>query len=279
MKYQLFWVILFSCFLKPSAQPYVDPFQVRLLRAFHGEGSNATPFTHIYAGSDMPLRLNSGKLVVVSPSFENWNIDSAGNNNYLPAVSTIVLPVIFQLPLGGDKWTLQLGAIPRVNSEGLTFSGDVFQFGGIIVANYARKPSLKYRFGVYANKEFFGLFVMPLAGIDWKMNDRDYLFGLLPGRLTYEHKLSDKLYWGGNFRFVTNSYRLADGSYLRIDDNQLSAYMDCYVAKRVVITGEAGYGIFRNLRTGEGYNKNYTRDYDWGDGMFIKLNAAYRIRL
>jgi len=42
---------------------------------------------------------------------------------------------------------------------------------------------------------------------------------------------------------------------------------------------DAGYGIFRKLREGNGRNKNYIKEYDWGDGLFVKLSASYRIRL
>lgn len=261
------------------SQPYVDPLNIRYTKAFENENHSGTPFQHLYIGSDMPMRLNSGKLIVISPFFESWNIDSSDNKNFLPTVSTIALPVIAQLPLVKDKWSIQIGVIPRYNSEGLEINGNTFQIGGIVVANYIKKPTLKYRFGVYVNKEFFGAFIIPLAGIDWKINDRDYLYGLLPGRLSYEHKLSAQFYWGANFRFITNSYLLNNGSYLRIDDNQLSAYLDFYPSRRIVLTGEAGYGIFRKLRSGNGFNKDYTHDYDWGDGLFIKLNASYRIRL
>lgn len=269
--------IIFS--LQLIAQPYVDPLNIRYTKAFESKSPSGTPFQYLYVGSDMPLRLNSGKLIVISPNFESWNIDSSGNKTFLPTVSSIALPVIAQLPLAKDKWTIQIGVIPRYNSENLKLSGNAFQIGGIVVANYIKKPTLKYRFGVYMNKEFFGTFIIPLAGIDWKINDRNYLFGLLPGRLSYEHKLSDQFYCGGNFRFITNSYLLANNNYLRIDDNQLSAYLDFYPAKRIVLTGEAGYGIFRKLRSGNGANKNYITDYNWNDGLFVKLNASYRIRL
>ena len=122
-------------------------------------------------------------------------------------------------------------------------------------------------------------YVIPLAGIDWKINNNNYLFGLLPGRLTFEHRLNNSLYTGATFRAITNSYRLNNGNYLRIDDNQISLYLDYYPAKHVAITLEPGYGIFRKLRSGNGHNKNYISDYNWNDGAFIKLSAAYRIRL
>ena len=119
---------------------------------------------------------------------------------------------------------------------------------------------------------------MPLLGTDWRIDEKNYLFGLLPGRLTYEHQWSNKLYGGATFRAITNSYRLSNGQYLRLDDNQLSLYLDYYPAKHLCITLEPGYGVFRQMRTGIN-NRDYLTDRNWGNGMFIKLSASYRVRL
>ncbi|HET9432888.1 MAG TPA: hypothetical protein VFO37_03985, partial [Chitinophagaceae bacterium] len=143
---------------------------------------------------------------------------------------------------------------------------------------WARKAQQKFRFGVYVNDEFFGVFVMPLIGADWKIDEKNYLFGLLPGRLTWEHQWRKNLFGGATFRAITNSYRLSGGQYLRLDDNQVSIYMDYYPAKRFCITLEPGYGVFRKMRTGIN-DKQYLTNRNWGDGPFIKLSTTYRIRL
>jgi hypothetical protein len=110
------------------------------------------------------------------------------------------------------------------------------------------------------------------------MDQKNYFFGLLPGRFTWEHQFNNRLYGGMTFRAITNSYRLQNGQYLRIDDNQLSTFLDMYPLKNICFTLEPGYGILRKLRTGTN-NRDYITDEKWGDGLFIKLSAAYRIRL
>lgn len=268
--------LLLMIFTSAFSQPYVDPLNTRYTNAFRNK--NGTPFTYLYIGSDLPIKLKNNGYVVFSPSYENWNIDSAATKNYLPQVSSIALPVSAVIPLNKDHWALTVTAIPRFNSQAMKFENS-FQMGGVLLATYKRNETLKYKFGMYANREFFGTFVMPLAGIDWKINQRNNLFGVLPGRLTYEHKLNNNFYTGATFRAITNSYKLANGNYLRIDDNQLSGFLDCYATKHIVFSGEAGYGIMRKLRSGKGFNKNYLTDYNWGDGLFVKLCASYRIRL
>jgi len=278
MHKKLFFLIACMATLNIIAQPYVDPLNIRYTRAFHTMNGKATPFSHLYIGPDLPFKMKKNKFIVLSPFYEKWNIDSSSNKDYLPSVSCIGLAMSTIFPLDKNHWSLTITAIPRFNSEGLKLDNS-FQIGGLLLAGYKKNENLKYKFGVYVNNEFFGVFVMPLAGIDWKINDRDHLFGILPGRLTFEHKLNNNFYTGATFRAITNSYRLSNGSYLRIADNQLSGFIDCYATKHIVISGEAGYGIFRSLHSGTSRNKNYTTDYNWSDGMFIKICTSYRIRL
>jgi hypothetical protein len=270
-------VICGSLLTAAKAQPYIDPLNIRHTSAFRNKNKNGTPFTHIYIGSDLPVKFKKNVVLVFSPFYENWNIDSAGNH-LLRGMQGVAFPVSLIIPLN-KAWSLTFTGIPRFNSEDLKVNNSSFQWGNVFLATFGKQENLKYKFGVYVNSQFFGLFVIPLAGIDWKINEKNNLFGVLPGRLTYEHKFSRRLYGGATFRAITNSYRLNTGNYLRVDDNQLSAFLDLYPAKNIVFTLEPGYGIMRKLRSGKERNKKYIRDYNWGDGLFLRLSASYRIRL
>jgi hypothetical protein len=278
MKKKLLLLVSLTVAVSTMAQPYVDPMNIRYTKAFSNGGKNGTPFSHLYIGPDLPFKMKKNKFIVLSPFFEKWDIDSASNKNYLPQVSSIALAVSALFPLDKMHWSLTVTAIPRFNSQGLKLQNS-FQMGGVLLAAYKKHAHLKYKFGVYVNNDFFGVFVMPLVGIDWNINDRNNLFGILPGRLSFEHKVSTRFYTGATFRAITNSYRLNNGNYLRIEDNQLGGFLDFYATKHIVFTAEAGGGIFRKLRLGREHNKVYLIDYNWGDGMFIKLCTSYRIRL
>lgn len=259
------------------AQPYVDPFQVRYTYGFRNKEAEATPFTHLWAGTDIPIKLKENSYLLLSPYFEQWRLDSANREEIVPGVQSMAFPVGLILPVKNSNWSLTFLPILRSNGEKL-FAENSIQFGGVSFATWARKPNQKFQFGVYLNKEFFGFFVMPLLGTDWRINAKNYLFGLLPGRLTYEHQWSEKFYGGATFRAITNSFRLSNGQFLRLDDNQVSLYLDYYPAKKICITLEPGYGVLRKIRTGIN-NKNYLSERKWGDGPFIKLSASYRVRL
>jgi hypothetical protein len=134
--------------------------------------------------------------------------------------------------------------------------------------------------GLYVNKEFFGLFVMPLFGIDWQMGSRDCLFGVLPGSLTYQHERSRHVKYGITFRAQTNSYHRQLRSFTRVDENQLGAYVDFYVAKKLVINVEGGTSIIRKVRTGKNiYSDDKYTPYAVNDNLYFKMAFAYRLPL
>lgn len=278
MKKKSLFVILQLLCLAALSQPYVDPLQIRYTLATRSSGqSRGTPFSHLWVGSDIPVELKTKTYLLLSPYYESWQIDSAKVKNSIPRVQGLVLPVGVLLPLKNPKWMLSLTGIVRSNGETL-FGKNTFQGGGAGFLSYEKSPGKKWRFGVYVNSDFFGLFVMPLVGVDWKINDRNYMFGLLPGRFTFEHRFNKNLFGGFTFRAITSSFRLDNGLYARLDDNQLSAFLDIYPAKKLCLTLEPGYGIMRKLRSGI-QEKKYLTEGKWGDGFFIKLSAAFRIRL
>src|SRR5215216_8190910 len=82
-----------------KAQPYIEPLHLHYTHAFKDKNTNATPFNYLYIGSDLPVKFKNGTILLLSPFYENWNIDSAGNKNFLPPVSNIVLPVSVIFPL------------------------------------------------------------------------------------------------------------------------------------------------------------------------------------
>ena len=116
------------------------------------------------------------------------------------------------------NWSFLLTGIVRLNESSIN----------------KRNENLTWRLGLYVNNDLFGLFVMPLAGIDWKINARNNLFGILPGNLTYEHKINEHFYYGANFRAITNSYAKSNGYWL-IDENQLGLHLDTYLTKNLVL--------------------------------------------
>jgi hypothetical protein len=275
------WIFLIAALLlgiQTEAQPFVDPFQVRYMNAYSTYDGQNRPFEHLWAGSDLPIKLNKNNMyLLLSPYYEIWRIKPEDKEETYSDVQSIAFPVGLIVPISKTKWSFTVMPTMRVNGE-KPFADNTFQYGGATLITFTRKPLQSFRLGVYTNKEFFGWFIVPLVGVDWRLNEKNYLFGILPGRLTYEHEWNESLYGGATFRAPTSSFRLTDGQYIRLDDQQLSLYLDYYAAKHICFTFEGGYGIFRKIRTGLD-NRDYLTDLKWGNGPFIKLSGSYRIRL
>lgn len=257
------------------AQPFVDPLQIRYTLTDRDD-PNAND-RHLWVGSDLPIKLKENTYLLFSPYFEQWNVTQSGQEDGLYRLQSVSLPAGLILPFGQSNWSLTLMPMIRSNGEKLLAERS-FQLGGAALVGYRRKPDQQFRAGVYVNDEFFGMFVVPLVGVDWRINDRTYLYGNLPGRLAYEYQWDAKWYGGASFRAPTNSYRLNNGEYLRLDDNQLSLYVDYYALPQWCVTLELGGSIFRRLQPTP-YSSDGRRAVDNGFGPFVRLSTAYRIRL
>jgi Domain of unknown function (DUF6268) len=280
------------CFLIMAAlhaQPYLDIASFSYLNS-PGTGlwrrnNTANNFQYYNTGLNLPLILKKdSSIILFSPYAERWDI-RINNIDDLPShLWSLVLPVSIVKPLS-KKWTVTLSAIPRWNGDKTAIFKNSFQMGGAILASYKKQDQLTWKFGIYYNAELSGAFFMPLLGIDWRINNRNNLFGVLPGNLVFEHMITNRIYWGASFKAITNTYTAGfvyagtNAKYLRIDDNQLSLFADFYLLKNIVLNLEAGHAVLRKLRLGvKNDNVKYYYKENMNDDLLLKASLNYRIR-
>lgn len=262
---------------KITAQPYLDIVNLKYTNSPNAglinQNKNDIKIKYFSLGTNLPLLFKNKKdALIFSPYVEEWS--SKINNNKRQRYFSAALPVSFSKTLPYTRWGYLLTGIVRMNDSSINEKGRI-QVGGAFIVNYKRNQNLTWKLGIYLNNELFGVFVMPLAGIDWRINKRNNLFGVLPGNLTYEHKLNEHFYYGANFRAITNSYATSVG-YWRIDENQLGIYLDTYLNKNFVLNIEAGHSMFRKIRTGEKHISKI--DLNVNDNYYFKLTFSYRVR-
>lgn len=270
------FIILFTTSL--YSQSYLEAFQVRYTNAFRNNLYENSVINTVDVNSELPIAINKDFYLLLSPSYSNHQITLENNKSQLPAIHSLRLPVGLIAPIGNSKWSLTFLTLISWNGKEL-FTDDHFQFGTVAFTTFSKKPNKQIRFGVYANKEFFGWFVIPLLGLNWKLNDSNVVFGLLPGRLTFEHKWNSKLYSGLNFRSPLNSYRINSQQYITLYDNQFSLFLDYYLTKPICISLETGWGLFRKIRISTIENNYKINETEKTDGSFIRLCAAYRLKI
>ncbi len=287
------YVIILSAVIMLSknleAQPYIDIVSVKVSVSPNSGKSQAKNIPvqnkHYIAGVLYPVKLKDSSKIILGLYNEGWIITSKRWNGLSNELQALIIPVGFVKPLRG-KWSVATTLISRWNGETGDMYKESFQLGGSLIAAYKKDSNLTFRIGAYYNSEFFGPFIIPLVGVDWKITNKDNLFGLLPQQLTYEHKLSDKFYWGTVYRMFNNSFRTGkygsnnSPAFVRINEMQLLLSADVYLAKRVVFNIEAGHSVFRKIRLGiDDAKKHYYQDDAVNDGFVFKAGLMYRVRL
>ena len=179
-----------------------------------------------------------------SPFADNWRIRI--QDEKVEPVYSVAFPVTYLKSIG-KKWTMAVTPLIRWNSYRAKISKESLQAGGAFLLTYKKHHNISYKAGLCYNREFFGHFFMPLIGLDWRIDPKNNLFGVLPGNFTFEHKVTGKFYYGATFRAITNSYILHNVNpgqsnvypYARIEDNQVGVFGDVYLTKNIVANGEA----------------------------------------
>lgn len=259
------------------AQPYLD---IANLKYTHSPNAgllnqNKRDLQLQYFGlnTNIPFQFKNKKdAVIVSPFFENWvsETDIFNRQSYF----SLALPLSLSKTIPHTKWAVLITGIIRINDSTINKDG-AWQVGGAIIVSYKRNENLTWKTGLYINNEFFNVFVIPLLGIDWRINSRNNLFGILPGNLTYEHKINKHFYYGANFRAITSSFAKTSG-YWRIDENQLGIYLDSYFTGNIVLNVEAGHSLFRKIRTGVKHISKH--DAEVKDNLYARISLIYRVR-
>ncbi len=274
--------ILFLAFLSISiakAQPYLDAAQI----SYHNSpGGEPKEFQHLRAQVNVPIVFKDSSIFLFNPIWEErWMkiYETSDRQHYRGLISWFTYTKRF-----GKKWETMAAFIPRFNGEPEVQFKEGFQAGAALLFTYKKRPGLSFKFGGYYNSEFFGPFFWPLFGLDWKINNKQRLFAILPAYATYEYRINKILSWGANFRTFTNSYKVYNPpqssiklDYTRFNDNQLGAYMDLYLTPKIVASAEGGYSIMRKIETGQ------TKDSEplilsKHDGAYFRLAVQYRLR-
>src|SRR5688572_27694495 len=224
---------LYKCFVfglllstaSAKTQPYIDLVNVRYLKSpdisiFPRLGGK-TVLSYINMSTTLPVIRKNKDALIFRPYFENWKVKLRNEKrNYYG----LVLPVSYLKNIN-HKWSVLTTGIVRWNDTAVN-KNMRSQLGGAVIVSHTLKDNLTLKAGLYVNNEFFGLFVMPLFGVDWQISSRDCLFGVLPGNLTYQHEVSKLLKYGIAFRAQTNSFHRQLRNFTRIDENQLGVYVD-----------------------------------------------------
>ncbi len=283
------FVFLFLFFTTTAhSQPYLDiaavSWQYSPDAAIYGKSKNHLASHYIQGGFNLPIKLFKKDVLMISPQFE-WNsldfrASDAGQLDLYGATLVLTYLKAWKNP----KWKTAFASVNRISSDLRDISMKHYQPGGAVLMIYERSDKIKYKLGAYYNAEFFGAFVLPLVGFDWKISNSLILYGIIPRGLVLEYRFTPHFYAGVNWKAITNTYRYKTtdpGDYFKLEESQFRLFADLYFTKHLVLNIEAGHTFLRNFRE----RSNWSRvsgtgpDRDVNEGLLFKAAFHYRFRL
>lgn len=253
------------------AQPRTDVFSIRYISLPFSELAEQRM---VWFHTDLAYGVKrTSSAYAINPAFEK--LDGSWEN----AVYGISLPFVYSHTWKDTSWQSTFMAIGRLNSDLKSISGDDYQTGFVNINSRQRSVYLKYKFGIYCNTEYDKFFIIPLAGIEWRVSNRFLINTLLPSYLISEYKLFPlKIHTGMVFRSYTKSFRFADRSYLSMHDNYAGLFTDFYFARFMVLNAECGYSFLRKYKSGVKIKERIEYELDAKEGLMFRLALIYRIR-
>ncbi|HEX8517475.1 MAG TPA: hypothetical protein VF868_14860 [Bacteroidia bacterium] len=236
----------------------------------------------------LPKVFKNGNTLLIRLNGETMNSTISPDSSYSHRLSSVSLPLGFKFVSKSKKWETIVIAVPKLASDFLdkTDAHD-FQMGGIFLEQFVKNEKFKVKLGLYYNTEAFGNFFMPLVGVDWRINDRMNLYGIIPSNYRFEvNILKNKLYAGLCYKAATRSFSLSQKNnydYVRYDEQQIKLFIDCFVYKKIMLFADFGYSVGKNPLAFY-YN---TTDINYNLPVYTPLKSypvfnfgiAYRVRL
>jgi hypothetical protein len=288
-KLRFMGLFLLLAFGKGFSQPYVDVANFNCQHfASDYKNSPAMNTTDVYGlNLLLPKRFKDGSALLCRTSSELIHSQREWNAKTSSDLSSIAVALGYQWTSKSQKWKTTVFAIPKIASDfERPLHGKDWQYGGLFLEEYKWSDRLQIKFGLFANREAFGAFFVPLLGIDWKATDRIYCYGVLPASYKFEYNaVKDKLYTGFQFRTQTHSFHISansDNEYVRFDEVVVKGFADYAIWNHVILNAEIGYSLGKSPL-------QYDMDSDHQSGTnpiytpvksfpVFSVGLAYRIR-
>ena len=156
-----------------------------------------------------------------------------------------------------EKNGFQLLAVPRYNNDLIGSHRNNWQLGGIALYEHRQNEKVLWRFGVLYNGELFGPLLVPLVYLDWQVNERLNMAGLLPINFRINYKVNDRLNAGFNHFGLITTYRIGqrefESDYIERTSIDESLYLRWRIMGRFHLEGRLGYSLGR-------FYKQYNQD-------------------
>ena len=260
--YFLFTIIIFPAI--SIAQSYFTLFSSN----YSYSSKNGLPQHNRYqseaANLNLPVKLKQENKILIGLAYQRVSLrfsDSTTQEHFFS--SGINLGFVKKTKSG----SVLLMAVLRGNSDYKSFGSADMQYGGVVLVSRKKNDNFTFKYGLYANTEQFGPFIVPLLGLDWKLNEKFRIFGILPQNMVIENKVTTRFRWGLAYLSPTLSYHINSPLNLYLHQNQTRAglFADVYLTKSLAAQFKFDYSLpaqYRVYTNAQQYDVNV-----WGIGI------------
>lgn len=291
----LFLILLFP--LVTSAQEYVDLFRIgygqTLNNNFEGVGSN-TNVESFEVGFTFPVVINENHALITGADFSLNNVQLFPETEYSSLYST-------NLKLGmastwSEKWSSTIILLPKIASDYKNISSNDFYLGGFALLKLKKNENFKYRFGVYASQEAFGLFTTPILGWYYLSPNKRFEMDMslpIAADVSYKFGLTTLgIDYFGIGRSYNINYENSPTLYADLSSLEFAGYLQFNALEEsVLLRAKVGYSSNNYEMYAEGekidlgisafsFNDDRTQlNPTINGGVFLKVEAIYRFHL
>lgn len=264
----LFLVLSASFCLQLFAQNYIDiaKFNYAYLPNIPmGDSKHKTDNQDVELSLLYPIKISKKFSIITGLDFSNQNISVTSKGGALNLYS-------FGMRIGAhmkhsEKWSGLYIAIPKLAGDLGRISNKDFQIGGVALWKYSKKRNLKYKFGMYASSERFGVIAIPIIGGYYRSSNKKLELNIsLPVAFDFNYKVAKSVRLGADFNSIVRSYDLNQNTlssfYIHRWVKELCAYMQFDFLRESLI-----------LKTKFVYAMNDFALYEDGDQITVAIPA------
>ena len=250
------------------AQEYVDVFKFGYSysdQAKFKDTNENTSINAFNAAVTLPIELSSKYVFLTGVDFSSHNLWLSPEYNQ----STTIYNTIVKVGLATtftEKWSTTLVLLPKIASDYKTISGDDFNFGIYAIAKLKKSEHFKFRFGLYASTELFGVFATPIIGAYYlSPHKRFEIDASLPITAAVNYHF-ESVTVGFDYFAIGRSYNISQetSTPLYVDQRPIEAstYIQFGLAENSIL-----------LRTKVGFSSNTNEVYKQGDQLNYRVSA------
>ena len=289
-------LLLFVVSENTNAQEYIDLFKSDYTISPSNSFDSSTAQTNVQeinGDLTVPVKISDRFAFLTGITYENITA-SFEPGERSESVTGLTLKMGANLK-HNSKWSGTYMFLPKVSSDLEQIGRRDFQYGGVVLMKYTKSKNFNYKFGMYANKELFGTFLVPIVGFYYKSpSDKFEAKVLLPLSVDLNYSMTNSFRVGLNFNGQVRSYNLNDSqpndrnAYLTKSTNEVMTYAQYSTKKGINFQLGVGHSIARSYRV---FDEKVTmgmplvyfgddrrqRNTDFSDGWLIKASVFYRL--